>query len=162
MSDFRLDGLQLDRDLGQWGLEAVRLFAEEAAARARDITGTTRTRPHSAAENLYSAPGMLRESIYPSAHIDGFGPVGKINYAKKLGSFRNLSGRGHAAYAQTLDERGRIPYWRRLKSGRRVLRFRRPKASAGLFGRGRGDWRSIEKALQSLNGATVGPHGVSG
>lgn len=57
MSDVHLDGLQLDRDLERWGLEAVRLFAEEAAARARDLTGVTRTRPHSAAENVYSAPG---------------------------------------------------------------------------------------------------------
>lgn len=88
--------------------------------------------------------------------------MGKIHYAKELGSFRNVTGHGHAAYAQTPDTRGRIPYYRRLKNGRRVLRFRRIKASSGLFGRGRGDWRSIQKALESLNGATVGPQGVSG
>jgi hypothetical protein len=161
MNDVSLNNGQLSRQMTEWGLTAVRVFAEEAAARSRDRTGITRTRPHSASQDYYSAPGMLRESIYSSAHVDVIGPVGKVHYITPLGWFRNMSGRGHAAYALS-PESGRIPYYRRLKSGRRVLRYRRVKASAALFGRGRGDWRSIQKAMESMDGAHVGPHGVTG
>jgi hypothetical protein len=134
-----MSDVQLASDLSaqeiEWGLTIVRSFTDEWTDRTRALTGTTVTHYHSAAEDAYSAPGMLREGIFGTSHVDVIGPIGRVHWPTPLGSFRNISGRGHAAYSQAPDERGRVPYYRRLKSGRRVLRYRRVRAALSGFGR---------------------------
>jgi hypothetical protein len=137
------------------GTYAAGLLADAIAERARPLTPPMSTNPPSVKEGgdfgPYSGPpGALQESIVPR----GGNKVPVVFYVlarKPVGWFRNLSGKGHAAYSE-----GVAPDNLRLSGGRR----RKPRAPRQLYGTARGDWRSIGRAVESTNGSIITRAGV--
>jgi len=137
------------------GTYAAGLLADAIAERSRPLIFPMSTNPPSVKEGgdfgPYSGPpGALRDSV----KVRGGGSVPIAFFvlaARPVGWFRNLSGTGSAAYSE-----GVRPNGLRLSGGW----LRKPRAARQLYGKARGDWRSIGRAVDSVNGAEITKAGV--
>lgn len=154
MADVILHEPAIEEFLHRTGIYAAGLLADAVVERAKPLTPPMTTRPPSAKQGgdfgPYSGPpGALEQSIMARG-----GHTSTAFYAlarKPVGWFRNLSGKGEAAYQQ-----GAGPGGFRTTGGRR----RKQRAARGSYGHARGDWRSVGRAVESTNGAIITRAGV--